>query len=60
MGSDSLDKGYEPAGIEEKWYKHWMENGFFKAEDSSDKDAFSIVIPPPNVTGVRSHGACIK
>ena len=60
MGSDSLDKGYEPAGIEEKWYKYWLENGFFKAEDKSDKKAFSIVIPPPNVTGVLHMGHALN
>jgi len=60
MGSDSLDKGYEPKGIEEKWYSFWMENGFFKAEDKSDKEAFSIVIPPPNVTGVLHMGHALN
>ena len=60
MGSDSLNKGYEPAGIEEKWYKFWLDNGFFKAEDKSDKKAFSIVIPPPNVTGVLHMGHALN
>ncbi|MEH0022255.1 MAG: valine--tRNA ligase [Desulfobacter sp.] len=60
MGSDSLNKGYEPKGIEEKWYSFWMENGFFKAEDKSEKDAFSIVIPPPNVTGVLHMGHALN
>jgi len=60
MGSDSLDKGYEPKGIEEKWYSFWMENGYFKAEDKSDKEAFSIVIPPPNVTGVLHMGHALN
>ncbi|MCP3944156.1 MAG: valine--tRNA ligase [Desulfobacteraceae bacterium] len=60
MGSDSLNKGYEPKGIEEKWYKYWLDNGFFKAEDKSDKKAFSIVIPPPNVTGVLHMGHALN
>ncbi len=60
MGSDSLDKGYEPAGIEEKWYQFWQDNGFFKAEDTSDKPPFSIVIPPPNVTGVLHMGHALN
>jgi valyl-tRNA synthetase len=60
MGSDSLDKGYEPKGIEEKWYTYWLDNGFFKAEDKSDKKAFSIVIPPPNVTGVLHMGHALN
>ena len=60
MGSDSLDKGYEPKGIEEKWYSFWMEQGFFSAEDKSDKEPFSIVIPPPNVTGVLHMGHALN
>ncbi len=60
MGSDSLDKGYEPAGIEEKWYQFWQDNGFFRAEDTSDKPPFSIVIPPPNVTGVLHMGHALN
>ncbi len=60
MGSGFLDKGYEPSGIEEKWYKYWLDNGFFKAEDKSDKNSFSIVIPPPNVTGVLHMGHALN
>ncbi len=60
MGSDALDKGYEPSQIEEKWYKFWLDNGFFKAEDKSDKPSFSIVIPPPNVTGVLHMGHALN
>ncbi|MDT8380383.1 MAG: valine--tRNA ligase [Desulfotignum sp.] len=60
MGSDSLDKGYEPSGIEEKWYQFWQDNGFFKAEDTSDRPPFSIVIPPPNVTGVLHMGHALN
>jgi valyl-tRNA synthetase len=60
MGSDSLDKGYEPKGIEEKWYSFWMEQGFFSAEDKSDSEPFSIVIPPPNVTGVLHMGHALN
>jgi valyl-tRNA synthetase len=60
MGSDSLDKGYEPSGIEEKWYRFWEDNGFFKAQESSDKPPFSIVIPPPNVTGVLHMGHALN
>ena len=60
MGSDHLDKGYEPSGIEKKWYTYWLDNGFFKAEDKSDKKTFSIVIPPPNVTGVLHMGHALN
>jgi len=60
MGSGQLDKGYEPSGIGKKWYTYWLDNGFFKAEDISDKKAFSIVIPPPNVTGVLHMGHALN
>ena len=60
MGSGSLDKGYDPSGIEEKWYTYWIDNGAFKAEDKSDKNAFSIVIPPPNITGVLHMGHALN
>ena len=60
MGSDDLDKGYEPSGIEEKWYQYWLDNGFFKAEEKAGKKAFSIVIPPPNVTGVLHMGHALN
>ncbi len=60
MCSDSLDKGYSPKEIEEKWYSFWLENGFFKAEDKSDSTPFSIVIPPPNVTGVLHMGHALN
>lgn len=47
---------YNPAATEDKWYKHWMENGFFKAKVNPEKEPYSIVIPPPNVTGVLHMG----
>ena len=46
-----LDRGYEPARVEAHWAKWWEEQGFFRAQDQSDKPAFCIVLPPPNVTG---------
>ena len=46
-----LGKGYEPAPIEDKWYMKWVEEGLFKADPLSAKPQYSIVIPPPNVTG---------
>src|SRR3954453_17145135 len=46
-----LDKGYEPAKVEAHWAAWWEEQGFFRSQDESDKPPFSIVQPPPNVTG---------
>lgn len=46
-----LGKGYDPAPIEDKWYETYLREGLFKADPDSAKPAYSIVIPPPNVTG---------
>ncbi|MBR4400069.1 MAG: valine--tRNA ligase [Synergistes sp.] len=46
-----LSKGYDPQPIEDKWYAEWIKSGLFKADETSAKPQFSIVIPPPNVTG---------
>ncbi len=51
-----LDKKYDPKQVEEKWYRFWEENGFFHSEVDEDKTPFTIVIPPPNVTGVLHMG----
>jgi valyl-tRNA synthetase len=51
-----LPKQYDPAASEERWYAHWEENGYFKARPDSGLPPYSIVIPPPNVTGVLHTG----
>lgn len=50
-----LSKNYIPAAVEEKWYKHWMSKSYFKSEPDN-RPAFTVVIPPPNVTGVLHMG----
>ncbi|MEL7146877.1 MAG: class I tRNA ligase family protein, partial [Bacteroidota bacterium] len=52
----SISTKYNPGTIEEKWYKHWLEKNFFAAKVNPDKEPYSIVIPPPNVTGVLHMG----
>lgn len=47
---------YDPQSIEDKWYDYWLENGYFHAEPSPEKEPYTIVIPPPNVTGVLHMG----
>ncbi|MBC8016411.1 MAG: class I tRNA ligase family protein, partial [Sporomusaceae bacterium] len=47
---------YDPQAVEEKWYKYWEENGLFHDEVDKGKKPFSIVIPPPNVTGQLHMG----
>jgi valyl-tRNA synthetase len=51
-----LSKAYEPQAVEERWYQYWLENRFFTGDPASSKPAYSIVIPPPNVTGVLTLG----
>jgi valyl-tRNA synthetase len=51
-----IPKTYEPPAIEAKWYAFWEQNGCFRADPKSPKPAYSIVIPPPNVTGVLTLG----
>jgi valyl-tRNA synthetase len=51
-----IPKTYDPAVVETKWYKYWMEQRFFVADAHSRKPAYSIVIPPPNVTGILHMG----
>ncbi len=51
-----LNKTYEPAAVEDKWYGVWEERGYFFADETRPGPRFSIVIPPPNVTGVLTMG----
>lgn len=51
-----LDKNYNPKSFEENIYKDWEESGDFKPDMRQNSEAFSIVIPPPNVTGVLHMG----
>src|SRR5436309_9591588 len=51
-----LSKAYERKAVEEKWYARWLADGDFTANPVSPKPPFSIVIPPPNITGVLTLG----
>ncbi|MEC7987460.1 MAG: valine--tRNA ligase, partial [Myxococcota bacterium] len=51
-----LDQAYNPLDIEENWYDFWIRNGYFKASEHSEKEPYTIVIPPPNVTGSLHMG----
>ena len=51
---------YDFEQIEEKWYKHWEEKGYFRADVKSKKPPYSIVIPPPNVTGSLHMGHALN
>nr|WP_302595146.1 valine--tRNA ligase [uncultured Cellulosilyticum sp.] len=51
-----LEKVYDPSQVEERLYKNWMEKGYFHAEVEKDKKPFTIVMPPPNITGQLHMG----
>ncbi|MBT4374522.1 MAG: valine--tRNA ligase, partial [Nitrospina sp.] len=53
---DQLEKIYSPKEVEERWRKYWDENRLFHGDETSTKKPFSIVIPPPNVTGSLHMG----
>ncbi|MCI5126211.1 MAG: valine--tRNA ligase, partial [Candidatus Electrothrix sp. AR5] len=55
-----LPKAYAFEEVEQRWYDYWLENKTFSAEMAEGKDAFSIVIPPPNVTGVLHIGHALN
>jgi len=52
----NIPKIYDPATVEKKWYAYWEKNNYFHAEVEKNKEAFSIVIPPPNITGQLHMG----
>ena len=60
MSEASLPKGYEPWGIEEKWAKFWEETRAFTPDPKAPGETYSIVIPPPNVTGALHMGHALN
>lgn len=51
-----MEKNYDPSAIEEKIYKRWLEKKYFHASPNKDKKPFTIVMPPPNITGQLHMG----
>ena len=60
MQRKELSKTYDPTKVEEKWYKIWEEKGYFEPTYDEKKPKYSIVIPPPNVTGVLHIGHALN
>tara|TARA_Y100001935_G_scaffold52865_1_gene44103 strand:+ start:4371 stop:7043 length:2673 start_codon:yes stop_codon:yes gene_type:complete len=54
--SKEIPANYDPSNVEDKWYAYWMEQNYFHSEVDHSKEPFTIVIPPPNVTGVLHMG----
>ncbi|VAX24153.1 Valyl-tRNA synthetase, partial [hydrothermal vent metagenome] len=57
---EELSKQYEPGEVEKKWSARWLASGLFSAADRSAKPPFTIVIPPPNVTGALHIGHALN
>src|SRR3990172_9847960 len=57
---DDIPTRYDPKKCEEKWHKFWEEKGYFHAEPNPSKKPYSIVIPPPNVTGILHMGHALN
>jgi len=53
---NEIPKQFKPTEIEDKWYSTWKERGYFNSKPNPDKEAYTIVIPPPNVTGKLHMG----
>ena len=51
-----MPKAYEPGKVEAKWYKFWLEKGYFKPEIDPGKKPFVIIMPPTNLTGEAHIG----
>lgn len=56
MSEETLSKAYAPSEVEAKWYKKWEERGYFNGKVDSTRVPYTIVIPPPNVTGMLTLG----
>ncbi|MBI4572485.1 MAG: valine--tRNA ligase [candidate division NC10 bacterium] len=56
----AVKHGYDPRGVEERWYRFWEERGLFRADETVPVPPYSIVIPPPNVTGSLHMGHALN
>ena len=60
MPAQQLDKIYDPKQVEDRWYRHWIEQGLFHASSTDTRPPYCIVIPPPNVTGSLHIGHALN
>ena len=54
--AEQLSKVFDPSSVEGKWYQHWLDKDHFHAQVNSEKEPYTVVIPPPNVTGSLTIG----
>ncbi len=60
FSGDDLPKQYDHAAAQDRWYAHWEEQGYFHSEPDPDREPYTIVIPPPNVTGALHLGHALN
>lgn len=60
MTTPQLDKTYDPKAVESRWYRVWIEQGYFRASIDHPGEPYCIVIPPPNVTGSLHVGHALN
>ena len=60
MSAQELAKTYSPQEVEQRWYRYWEENGHFRADENRTDPPYTIVIPPPNVTGNLHMGHALN
>lgn len=60
MEQIEIPKAYDPKSVEQKWYEYWERSGFFRPQGGENTRAYSIVIPPPNVTGTLHMGHALN
>ena len=56
MAQPQLEKVYDPNWVEDKWYQHWLDQNYFHVEPDPQKEPYTVVIPPPNITGMLTMG----
>ena len=57
---NEIPKAYNPNEVEDKWYQYWEDNQCFRASSERKKKPYTIVIPPPNVTGILHMGHALN
>ena len=57
---EEMQKTFDPPALEERWYAYWTEKGIFHSEPDDEGEPYSIVIPPPNVTGILHMGHALN
>ncbi|MFN3693656.1 MAG: class I tRNA ligase family protein, partial [Ignavibacterium sp.] len=55
-GFSQVPKAYNPADVEDKWYKYWYDHELYHSEIDKNKKPYVIPIPPPNITGMLTMG----